>query len=233
MPGARGARPHARRHAVLLRQIDVVDAVDAQRALLHHALIGIQLARAIGAGPGAQPAADAQLLVDQDDAVLGALVRRPGRADRDAGGILAMQAGLGEMHGAAVRALADLVAVDAVQPGAARSRAIRVLVGQRRRMAAGVPFLAGDHAGLAADAGVEIDHQAEPPGRASRGQAGHRGARNSCPYLETSGRRGQARRRAQRGRIAARSAPPRPGARSMRTRRSYQAAWPVTGSALA
>ena len=81
------ARPHARRNAVLLGQIGVVDPVDAQRALLHHALIGIQLARAVRAGPGAQAAADAELLVDQHDAVLGALVRRAGRAHGDAGGV--------------------------------------------------------------------------------------------------------------------------------------------------
>jgi hypothetical protein len=71
---ARGARPHARRNSVLLGQIGVVDSVDTERALLHHALIGVQLARTVRARPGAQAAADAERLVDQHDAVLGALV---------------------------------------------------------------------------------------------------------------------------------------------------------------
>src|SRR5690606_27145450 len=133
--------------------------------LLHHALIRIELARAVGAGPGTQAAADTQVLVDQDDAVLGALVRRARGADGDAGGILAMQAGPREVYGAAVCPLARLVAVHAVEPGAARRRAVRVLIGQRRRIAARVPLLAADHARLAADAGVEVDHQAEAPRR--------------------------------------------------------------------
>src|SRR3546814_8385723 len=52
-------------------------------------------ARAVGAGPGAQLAADAGVGVDQHDAVLGALVGGPGRADGDAGRVVAVQAGLG------------------------------------------------------------------------------------------------------------------------------------------
>ena len=39
--------------------------------------------------------------------------------------------------------------------------AVGMLVGQRRAIAAGVPFLAADHAGVAADADVEVDDQAE------------------------------------------------------------------------
>ena len=233
MARARGARPHARRHAILFGQIEVVDPVDAERALLHHAPIGIQLARPVRAGPGAQAAADAQILVDQDDAVLGALVRCARRAHGDAGGVLAVQAGLREVHGVAVRSLAHLIAVHPVQPGAARLGAVRVLIGQRRRVPAGVPFLAADHARLAADAGVEIDHQAEPTGRAGLRQAGHRRARNSRPYLEIAGRTGRpagGRSGVNRGALSPASAG---SARSTRTRRSYQAAWPVTGSALA
>ena len=91
----------------------------------------------------------------------GALVGRAGRADGDAGRRLAMQARAREMHGAALRAVADLVGMHAVEPGAVRIAAVGVLVGQRRGIAAGVPLLAACRAGLAADAGVEIDHQAE------------------------------------------------------------------------
>ena len=39
--------------------------------------------------------------------------------------------------------------------------AIGVLVRQRRAIAAGVPLLAAHHAGVTADADVEIDHEAE------------------------------------------------------------------------
>ena len=85
MPGAGRAGGDAGRHAVFLGQIVVVDAVDAQRAFLHHADIGVELARAVGAGPAAQFAADALVLVDQHDAVRGPLVGGAGRADGDAG----------------------------------------------------------------------------------------------------------------------------------------------------
>jgi hypothetical protein len=98
---------------------------------------------------------------------------------------------LGKVDGAAGLTLAHLVAVHPVQPGAARFGTVGVLIGQRRRVAAGVPFLAADHACLAADAGVEIDHQAKATGRRGRGQAGHRRARNSRPYLEITGRAGR------------------------------------------
>ena len=66
-PGRAGA--HAGRHAILRRERLVVDAVDAQRAFLHHAVVVVVLARAVRAGPGAQLAADAGVRIDQDDAV--------------------------------------------------------------------------------------------------------------------------------------------------------------------
>src|SRR3546814_7021963 len=50
---------HAGRHPVDLLQILVVDAVDAQRALLHHAVGMVVFPRSVGAGPGAPLAADA------------------------------------------------------------------------------------------------------------------------------------------------------------------------------
>src|SRR3546814_7191368 len=70
---------HAGRHPVDLLQILVVDAVDAQRALLHHAVGMVVFPRSVGAGSGAQLAADAAVGVDEDDAVLLALVAAPGR----------------------------------------------------------------------------------------------------------------------------------------------------------
>ena len=61
------------------------------------------------------------------------------------------------MQRPAVGALAHLEGMHAIEPGAMRISPIRVLVRERRRIAAGVPFLAVDRAGVAADAGVEID----------------------------------------------------------------------------
>ena len=51
-PAGRCAR---RRAAVFFGQVFVVDAVDTERAFLHHAFGRIQFARAVGAGPGAKP----------------------------------------------------------------------------------------------------------------------------------------------------------------------------------
>ena len=148
--------------AVHLGNVLVIDAVDAERALLHHASLGVELARAIGAGPGAEAAAHAGILVDQHDAICGALVAGACRADGDAGRVVAVQARFGEMDDLrrAVRRL-DLELVDAVQPGAGGLGAVCVLVAQRRAIAAGVPFLAADRAGMAADADIEVDDEAE------------------------------------------------------------------------
>src|SRR5262249_53335568 len=133
----------------------------AQRALLHRADHLVVFARAIGTGPGAQLASDAQILVDEDDAVLGPLVGGAGRADLDASRLLAMQAGAREVHGAAGGAIARLEAVDAVDPHAHRVGAVGVLVGQRGHVPAGVPLLAVDGAGMAAHAEIEVDDEAE------------------------------------------------------------------------
>jgi hypothetical protein len=72
-----------------------------------------------------------------------------------------MEAGFREVDGAAVLAFAPFEAVDAVEPHAVRMRAVGIAVGQRRRVAAGVPFLAVHGAGMATDARVEIDDEAE------------------------------------------------------------------------
>ena len=181
VPGVGRTGAHAGRHPVDLGDRLVVDAVDAQRAFLHHAGGEIHLAGAVRAGPGAQSAADAFVLVDQHDAVGRALVGGAGRADGDAGRVVAMQAGFREMHDAGLAGLADdlatlrhhLECVDAVQPGAGDVGAVGVLVGQRRSIAAGVPFLAAHHAGMTADTDVEVDDQAEFFGRRLRRQQRH------------------------------------------------------------
>src|SRR5690606_11692353 len=135
------------------------------RAYVHLAMDIAVLSSAVRAGPRTQLAADALVLVDQHDAVLGALVAGAGRAHGDAGGGLAMQAAAREMQGlrglVRGRVRLQLVAVHAVEPHALRLLAVRTFVGQRPGDAAGVPFLAAGRAGMAADAGVEVDHQPE------------------------------------------------------------------------
>jgi hypothetical protein len=153
------------RTPVGLRQVVVVDAIDAEGAFLHHALGRVHLAGTVRAGPGAQAAADAIALVDQNDAVLDPLVAGTRRADGDTGRILAMQAGFWEMHKlrGTLRGL-HLVAVDAVEESARGGGAIGVLIAERGAVILGVPALAGDHAGVAADAGIEVDDKAELAG---------------------------------------------------------------------
>src|SRR5688572_16626827 len=233
MTRARRTRGDAGGDAIGFRQIVVVDAVDTERAFLHHADIGVELARAIGAGPAAELAADALVLVDQHDAVRGALVGGAGRADGDAGRCLAMQAGTREVHRAPDRFRRMFERVDAVEPDAVGFAAIGIDVGQRRHMATGVPLLAGGHAGLAADAGVEVDDEAELSFRRC-GQASHSAGstRNSAPKESFSAggtKWGGCANRSNCGSVK----PAASGAHfSMRTLRSNQAAWPVTGSEL-
>lgn len=126
MPRLRGACGYASGHTFGFRQAGVVDAVDAQRALLHHAGIFIELARAIRARPGAQLAANTGVGVDQHDAILGAFVGRAGGTDRDAGGFLTVKTGAREIHRAAVVAFAGLVAVHAVEPHTLRLRLVGI-----------------------------------------------------------------------------------------------------------
>src|SRR5262249_12832662 len=82
-------------------------------------------------------------------------------AHRDAGRLIAMQTGFGEIDGARALAFALLKGVDAVEPHAPGASAIGAKVGQGSRMPAGVPLLAGGGAGVAADADVEIDDEPE------------------------------------------------------------------------
>jgi hypothetical protein len=58
-PARRWGRPGRRRVPGLPRAGLVVDAIHAERAFLHHAVIVVVFPRAVGAGPGTQLAADA------------------------------------------------------------------------------------------------------------------------------------------------------------------------------
>src|SRR2546430_1766649 len=177
MAGTYRAYHDASRQLVLLRQVVVVDPIDAQRAFLHHPGIRVEFPRAIRAGPGAQLAADADRLVDQHDPVLGALVGGPRRAHANASRLLTMQTRLREIDRSRALSVALLEGVDAVEPDAPGAGTIRVEIGQRRHMAAGIPFLAGRGAGLAADTDIEVDDEPEFLAVRSRlGQRGHRDA---------------------------------------------------------
>ena len=73
-----------------------------------------------------------------------------------------MEAGFGkveQLRGACIRL--DFVTVHAVQEGARRVRAVSILIRQRRAIVFSVPPFARYHAGVAADTGIQVDHEAE------------------------------------------------------------------------
>ena len=63
------------------------------------------------------------------------------------------------MHRLGVRKFADFKSLDAVEECAGRVLAVGILVAERPRLAGIVPFLAARHAGMAADAHVQVDDQ--------------------------------------------------------------------------
>ena len=128
-----GAGHDARGLAIGLGKRRVVDAIDAEGALLHHLLLRVELAHAVRAGPRAVLAADALVVVDQHDAVLGALVARARGAHRHARRILAVQARLREVHRLRVRVLAHLEGLHAVEERADGIGAVGHEVGERAR----------------------------------------------------------------------------------------------------
>src|SRR5262245_23568545 len=239
MPRAGRAGPHACGNAVVGGKVLIVDAVDAPRALLHDTVAQVVLARPVRAGPGAQLAADTGVGIDQHDAVLRPFVGGARRAHSDTVGFLAMQARAGKIHGPTLCALASLKSVDAIKPGAMRIGAVGVLIGERGRIPASIPFLAAGRTGVAPDAGIEVDDQAQLR-LSCGGKRGHRStpSRAGCP-LPTGGAcwrpslavsPGGGSSGANCGKVVSVSSAP---TLAMETLRSYQAAWPVMGSALA
>ena len=78
------------------------------------------------------------------------------------------------MHRAAFITITGFIGMHAVEPNAFLGCGIRVLIGQRPHMAAGVPFLAIRRASMAADTGIQINHQAKLLGpRYGSGQGCH------------------------------------------------------------
>ena len=75
--------------------------------------------------------------------------------------VLAVVAALREVNRLGVRELADLEGLHAVEEGAARIGAGGPLVAHRPGRAGGVPLLAAGHAGVAADADVQVDDERE------------------------------------------------------------------------
>jgi hypothetical protein len=157
----RGAGHHARGFPVALGQRLVGDAVDAEGALLHHLLLGVQLAHAVRARPRAVFAADALVVVHEHDAILGTLVARARGTHRHARRVLAVQAGLGKVDGLGVRIRADLERLHAIEVGADGIGAVGLEVGERPRGAAVVPLLAARDARMAAHADVQVDDEGE------------------------------------------------------------------------
>ncbi len=141
----------------------VVDAVDAERAfgcdraarivmalrlVRHRAVVGERgarglVARLIRAGHGAIRAADAEIVVDRDDAV-GALFRRRRRADVHARRVVAVLAADGDEGALDVGVLA-LFDVEHAAPLHAGWRRVRMAARGRARLAAHAAAEIGDH----------------------------------------------------------------------------------------
>ncbi len=65
------------------------------------------------------------------------------------------------MNRLALWTIPGFISVDTIEPGAMRVGAIRFKVTQGCAVTACVPLFAAGHAGLASDAGIEIDDEAE------------------------------------------------------------------------
>src|SRR5262249_21179333 len=151
------AREHACRLAVALGQRFVVDAVGAQRALGHLLALFVELARAVRTRPRAVLAADALVEVDQHEPVFLALVARAGRTGGYARRVLAVQARFREVDRVGERKFARFIGLHAVEEGAGRIGVVRALIRETACLAGRVPLLAARHAGVAADADVQVD----------------------------------------------------------------------------
>ena len=92
MPGTHRASRDARRHAFRFGKVFVINTINTKRALLHDAFARIILSGTIRAGPRAKFAPDAQVFVDQHDAVFFTLVGRARWTNGDAKCVVTVQA---------------------------------------------------------------------------------------------------------------------------------------------
>jgi len=69
-----------------------------------------------------------------------------------------MQTGLWKMYGLRIWKLADLESLNAIEKSSGRVFIVRVSIDHRASVPGTVPFFTAGHAGMAANAGIEIDH---------------------------------------------------------------------------
>ncbi len=136
------------------------------------------------------------------------------------------------MQSAGIVTVAGFIAMNAVEPCTRRIRPVRFKIGEWCRIALRIPFLARHRTGLTTDAGIKVDDQTE------LFLSGLRCIWKSCHDLAPLSAREpifMAALNRPGGRLVASNCGSdisAPSAFSMRTRRSYQAACPVTGSEL-
>ena len=112
------------------RQVRVINFIDTQGTLFHDTFIGVVFPGAVRTGPGTQLATDARIRVHQDDTVFFPFIRGAGRADRHAGGIVTVQAGLWKINRFRFSQLVRCFkAVDPVEPDAGWFNAVRIRIG--------------------------------------------------------------------------------------------------------
>ena len=144
------AHDDARRLEVLL------DAVIAEVALVGRVGLGVDVDRVVGTCVHAALAADAVVVVEVDHAV-GRAVEGVGRADRHARGVVAV---IAPHHGEVPAHVRERAGLDVLDPRAVDSERDVVLA------------LAGDGAGVAADAGIAVEQEAESGHRSPVGRSG-------------------------------------------------------------
>ena len=147
---AGGTGQHAGWFALNLRQGVIGNTVDTKGAFFHHLLVFVQLAHAIGTGPGAVFAANAFVVVHQHHAIVLALVGSSGRAYRHTGRLFTMQATLGEMHGFGLWKFTYLKSLHPVEKGSRGILVIGAVIREGAGPPGGVPFLAGSNTGMTA-----------------------------------------------------------------------------------
>ena len=155
------ARPHTSWNLIFHFQRLVINPVNTERALLHHAFSRIHLTCAIRARPCTKPAANAPIFIDQHNAIFFTLIRCSCRANRHTRCIFTMQARFREMHNPCICACAGLECMHAVKPRAHRIIAIGIFISQRRAITGRVPFFTIHHTSLTADTNIKVDHKAK------------------------------------------------------------------------